>query len=198
MICLLLQPCTPGIIRQMHSDRSLPSERKAAFKQKGGRIMRKKFQLSLLMIFLLGLIFLSYYVLNDHSRYVLPAEGIGRYTNGLAQRPLMGWSSWSDLGSFPTESKIQTQAQALARTLKSHGYIYVNLDDYWYLDPATTIDQFGGGWPIHKNSLLASEVCRRTYMVWASNLASTSTLVFLWPLCSRIRLSKERNITQGI
>lgn len=105
--------------------------------------MRKKLQLSLLMISLVGLIFLSYGVLNDHSRYMRLAEGIGRYTNDLAQRPLMGWSSWSALGSFPTESKIQTQAQVLARTLKSHGYMYVNLDDYWYLDPATTVDQFG-------------------------------------------------------
>ena len=95
------------------------------------------------MIFLVGLIFLSYGILNVSGRYVRPAEGIGRYTNGLALRPLMGWSSWSAFGSFPTESRIQTQAQALARMLKSHGYMYVNLDDYWYLDPATTVDQFG-------------------------------------------------------
>jgi alpha-galactosidase len=65
------------------------------------------------------------------------------YDNGLAQRPLLGWSSWSSIGASVTASKIKAQAQVLARTLKSHGYIYVNLDDYWYLNPITTVDQFG-------------------------------------------------------
>jgi alpha-galactosidase len=61
----------------------------------------------------------------------------------LAQRPLLGWSSWSSLGSSVTAEKIETQARELASKLKSHGYIYVNLDDYWYLNPRTTVDQYG-------------------------------------------------------
>lgn len=65
------------------------------------------------------------------------------YSPGLAQRPLLGWSSWSSIGASVTASKMEIQAQVLARTLKSHGYVYVNLDDYWYLNPVTTIDQFG-------------------------------------------------------
>jgi hypothetical protein len=63
--------------------------------------------------------------------------------NGLAQTPLMGWSSWSTIRTNPTESAIKAQAQAMANTLKSYGYSYINLDDYWYLNPSTTVDQYG-------------------------------------------------------
>ena len=61
----------------------------------------------------------------------------------MADGPLLGWSTWSSIGSSVTASKIEAQAQVLAKKLKSHGYVYVNLDDYWYLNPETTVDQFG-------------------------------------------------------
>jgi alpha-galactosidase len=71
------------------------------------------------------------------------ATGIGTYDNGLAEEPLLGWSSWSSIGSSVTASKIEAQAQVLAKKLKSHGYVYVNVDDYWYSNPEITVDQFG-------------------------------------------------------
>jgi hypothetical protein len=64
--------------------------------------------------------------------------------NGLAQTPLMGWSSWSTIRYYPSEAAIKTQAQALANSpLKAHGYTYINQDDYWYLNPSTTVDHYG-------------------------------------------------------
>lgn len=46
--------------------------------------------------------------------------------------PAMGWSSWSHLRRWPTESRVKAQADALVSSgLASHGYVYVNLDDFW-------------------------------------------------------------------
>ncbi|MEY9874314.1 alpha-galactosidase [Streptacidiphilus sp. MAP12-33] len=64
--------------------------------------------------------------------------------NGVALTPPMGWSSWSFIRKNPTESNIEAQALALKNSgLLSHGYQYVNVDDFWYLDPATTVDSYG-------------------------------------------------------
>ncbi|WP_449349211.1 glycoside hydrolase family 27 protein [Streptomyces shaanxiensis] len=52
--------------------------------------------------------------------------------NGQSVRPAMGWSSWSFVRRTPTEAKIKAQADALvANGLKDHGFVYVNLDDFW-------------------------------------------------------------------
>ncbi|MFF7982912.1 alpha-galactosidase [Streptomyces sp. NPDC007901] len=52
--------------------------------------------------------------------------------NGQANRPAMGWSSWSFVRRQPTEAKIEAQADALASSgLRDHGFVYVNLDDFW-------------------------------------------------------------------
>jgi alpha-galactosidase len=63
--------------------------------------------------------------------------------NGLGQTPFMGWSSWSYVGKDPTEAKIEAQARVEASKLKAYGYNYVLLDDWYYLNPATTVDQYG-------------------------------------------------------
>ena len=68
--------------------------------------------------------------------------------NGLAvSAPLMGWSSWSFLRSDPTAAKIEAEASALKSSgLSSHGYDYVNLDDFWYQCPGSqgpNVDQYG-------------------------------------------------------
>jgi hypothetical protein len=65
-------------------------------------------------------------------------------SNGAAITPLMGWSSWSFLRNAPTEAKMKAQAQGMASSgLVAAGYKYVNLDDFWYLDPAGTVDSAG-------------------------------------------------------
>ena len=65
-------------------------------------------------------------------------------SNGAALTPLMGWSSWSFLRAAPTEAKMKAQAQAMSTSgLVAAGYRYVNLDDFWYLNPANTVDTYG-------------------------------------------------------
>jgi alpha-galactosidase len=50
----------------------------------------------------------------------------------LAQRPYMGWSSWSFLRGKPTEEKVKAQVDALfAAKLPDYGYRYINLDAGW-------------------------------------------------------------------
>jgi hypothetical protein len=63
--------------------------------------------------------------------------------NGVSLRPPLGWSSWSFIRNQPNESKIQAQALAMHESLKSHGFQYINLDDFWYLDPRQTVDKYG-------------------------------------------------------
>ncbi|ACU75106.1 Ricin B lectin [Catenulispora acidiphila DSM 44928] len=65
-------------------------------------------------------------------------------SNGAALTPLMGWSSWSFLRSAPTEAKMKAQAQSMSSSgLVAAGYKYVNLDDFYYLNPGTTVDSYG-------------------------------------------------------
>ncbi|WP_406441204.1 glycosyl hydrolase family 28 protein [Streptomyces sp. NBC_01613] len=61
-----------------------------------------------------------------------PAAFAPASDNGQSVRPAMGWSSWSFVRRQPTEAKIKAQADALASTgLKDHGFVYINLDDFW-------------------------------------------------------------------
>lgn len=71
--------------------------------------------------------------------------------NGAAVTPPMGWSSWSFIRSNPTEAKIKAQAKAMRDTgLVDHGFKYVNIDDYYILNPGTTVDQYGR-WAVDRN-----------------------------------------------
>ncbi|HLZ58605.1 MAG TPA: alpha-galactosidase [Ktedonosporobacter sp.] len=63
--------------------------------------------------------------------------------NGVAVTPFMGWSTWNFIGHNPTEANVEAQARAEATNLKAHGFTYVMLDDFYYLDPRTTVDSFG-------------------------------------------------------
>jgi len=52
--------------------------------------------------------------------------------NGQSIRPAMGWSSWSFVRRSPTEANIKAQADALKNSgLAAHGFLYLNLDDFW-------------------------------------------------------------------
>ncbi|MDX6354630.1 MAG: hypothetical protein QOF98_1533 [Streptomyces sp.] len=78
-------------------------------------------------------------------------------TAGVATTPYMGWSSWSmQSSSYPglnpdgnysylTEANVLKQTDALATTLKSAGYDYVNIDAGWWMNNAWTpeYDQYG-------------------------------------------------------
>ena len=60
---------------------------------------------------------------------ILPAAASD---NGLSIRPAMGWSSWSFVRRWPDETKMKAQADALVSSgLAAHGYVYVNLDDFY-------------------------------------------------------------------
>src|SRR5438552_12743066 len=77
---------------------------------------------------------------------VTPVSNGGTTTpasNGVGTTPFMGWSTWNFIGSSPTEANDEAQAQVEASKLKAYGYNYILLDDYWYLNPATTVDQYG-------------------------------------------------------
>lgn len=64
--------------------------------------------------------------------------------NGAAATPQMGWSSWSFIRQNPTEVGIKAQAKAMHDLgLVGHGYSYANIDDFYYLNPSTTVDAYG-------------------------------------------------------
>ena len=67
--------------------------------------------------------------------------------NGVGQTPAMGWSSWSYIRHDPTAANIEAQANAMKSSgLASAGYIYVNVDDFWYNCPGSQgpdVDSYG-------------------------------------------------------
>ncbi|MFF4347136.1 carbohydrate-binding protein [Streptomyces sp. NPDC001530] len=72
-----------------------------------------------------------------------PAAASG---NGQSVRPAMGWSSWSFVRRWPTEDKIKAQADAMVSSgLVNHGFVYVNLDDFWQKCDANgfVVDSYG-------------------------------------------------------
>lgn len=73
----------------------------------------------------------------------IQARAVVSTKNDGNAKPFLGWSSWYFVGRHPTQAKIEAQARVVADTLKSHGYNYILLDDFYYLNPATTVDQFG-------------------------------------------------------
>lgn len=68
----------------------------------------------------------------------------GAETNGVSATPALGWSNWSFLRNHPTEATIEAQALAMHNSgLQNHGFIYINLDDYYYFNPSNTVDAYG-------------------------------------------------------
>ncbi|MBQ0904396.1 carbohydrate-binding protein [Micromonospora sp. U21] len=76
---------------------------------------------------------------SPRSNDVVPAAAV-------AERPFMGWTSWSMQSSkypglnpdgdysYLTEANVLKQADALAAKLKPYGYEYVNIDAGWWRD----------------------------------------------------------------
>src|SRR5262245_41790006 len=54
--------------------------------------------------------------------------------NGIANKPYMGWSSWSFYSKGFDEAAIVAQADVMAAKLKKYGYTYINIDAGWHND----------------------------------------------------------------
>lgn len=67
----------------------------------------------------------------------------GHYNNGLGITPPLGWSSWSARRKDISDSQMRAEADVMATTLRDHGYLYVNMDDGWMIDPGTACDAYG-------------------------------------------------------
>ncbi len=52
----------------------------------------------------------------------------------LAEKPYMGWSSWSFFRGRPTEGRVKAEADAMSARLKAYGYVYINVDSGWSED----------------------------------------------------------------
>jgi hypothetical protein len=108
---------------------------------------------TLFITFVLTISGIIVYVSQMHTPVVLAYKsGIKINTRpnsvgGLAQSPLMGWSSWSLTATkyngygknWLNVDQIKAQSDALHRTLQSHGYTYINIDSFW----SGPIDGFG-------------------------------------------------------
>ena len=52
----------------------------------------------------------------------------------IAQTPPMGWNSWDCYGAAVTEKEVRSNAEYIARHMRSHGWEYVVVDILWF-DP---------------------------------------------------------------
>jgi hypothetical protein len=75
------------------------------------------------------------------------AARAGAEDNGVGQKPLLGWSSWSFIRHNPTAQNIEATADAMKSSgLAGVGYTNVNIDDFWYVCPGSqgpNVDQYG-------------------------------------------------------
>jgi alpha-galactosidase len=54
----------------------------------------------------------------------------------IALTPPMGWNSWNCFGGAVTEKDIRAAADAMVKSgLADHGWTYVNVDDFWQVNP---------------------------------------------------------------
>ena len=71
-----------------------------------------------------------------------PLDATGQWSvtsRGSAPLPPMGWNSWNAFNSDIDEEKVLAAAKALVDTgLAAKGYVYVNIDDGWWLKRRTT------------------------------------------------------------
>jgi alpha-galactosidase len=70
----------------------------------------------------------------ETSDVLAPAGRWTLKTTGVAKTPPMGWSSWNAFFTKITEEKVLGTAKILKDSgLQKKGYIYVNIDDGWWL-----------------------------------------------------------------
>ena len=67
--------------------------------------------------------------------------------NGVSALPAMGWSSWSFVRRWPDRGEDQGPGRRDGRAagLAAHGFVYVNLDDFWQKCDANgfVVDSYG-------------------------------------------------------
>ena len=78
--------------------------------------------------------------------------------------PPMGWSTWSFVRQGPTQAVIEAQAKALHDSgLSDHGYAYVNIDDFYYLNPSSHVDA-NGRWVVDSSKFPNGMAAVATYV----------------------------------
>ena len=73
----------------------------------------------------------------------LSASGAQLSAGRLSVSPPMGWTSWTSLLGAVHEEAVTANAREQAASLKAAGYVYVNVDAGWYLDPDRGVDAHG-------------------------------------------------------
>jgi len=65
--------------------------------------------------------------------------------NTIALTPPMGWNSWNCFASAVSDAKIRAAADAMAKSgLINHGWTYVNIDDFWQVNPKSKDETLHG------------------------------------------------------
>jgi alpha-galactosidase len=55
--------------------------------------------------------------------------------------PAMGWNSWNCFASAVTAERVKAAADAMVKSgLINHGWTYINIDDFWEVNPRATND----------------------------------------------------------
>jgi alpha-galactosidase len=55
--------------------------------------------------------------------------------------PAMGWNSWNCFASAVTDADVRSAADAMVKSgLINHGWTYINIDDYWEVNPSKGAD----------------------------------------------------------
>jgi hypothetical protein len=84
-----------------------------------------------------SIVFAFLLIITLQSGFGISAEQVAHAANnGLALKPLMGWSSYSmqvysGNSSWITAAQIKAQSDAMHTSLQSHGYNYINVDAGW-------------------------------------------------------------------
>ena len=79
---------------------------------------------------------IAIFILALAAGFVSNTQNANASNNGLAQKPYMGWSSYSmqvytNNQSWITAAQIKAESDAMHTTLQSHGYNYINIDAGW-------------------------------------------------------------------
>ncbi|WP_240702987.1 X2-like carbohydrate binding domain-containing protein [Cohnella luojiensis] len=80
---------------------------------------------------------LAFIMIAAQLGFIVPVSNVAKAAdNGLAQKPYMGWSSYSmqvysGNGHWITAAQIKAQSDAMHEKLQSHGYEYINIDAAW-------------------------------------------------------------------